>query len=331
MEALTFLEQADRAALQRVYVLAGEEEFLKRQALRVLRRRVLGEEENALGLVLLAGERATLAAVLEELQTAPIFSPRRLVVVEKAEPFLQRYREPLEKELEHLPAHAVLVLEVQSWPGNTRLARRIPAEATIQCQAPPVYRLPAWCVSWCLEHYGKRLLLPAAQYLVDLAGAEMGVLDQELAKLSIYVGDRKQIEVADIEKLVGQGRVEQVWKIFDAISAGQPAQALTVLDQLLEQGEEPLRILGALSGQLRRAVQVVRLQQQGVPPAAAREQAGVLPFQVRQLEQLLRHLGHRLDQVYDWLLQINSNLRGSSALPPRVLLERFLLRLAQPA
>ena len=39
--------------------------------------------------------------------------------------------------------------------------------------------------------------------LVELIGPEMGLLDQELLKLSIYVGDRPKIEQADVDRLVG--------------------------------------------------------------------------------------------------------------------------------
>jgi hypothetical protein len=33
--------------------------------------------------------------------------------------------------------------------------------------------------------------------------------------------------------------------------------------------------------------------------------------------------------LYDWLLQINMDLRGGSVLPPRTVFERFLLKLAR--
>ena len=42
--------------------------------------------------------------------------------------------------------------------------------------------------------------------LCELVGPEMGLLDQELLKLAIYVGDRKRIDVDDVDKLVGRSR-----------------------------------------------------------------------------------------------------------------------------
>jgi DNA polymerase-3 subunit delta len=331
MDSLAFLEKAGKAKPLPLYVLHGDEDFLKRQVLLALRGLVLGGEGDDLGLSVHAGDRATFAAVYDELQTLPFFSRRRLVVVENAEPFVSKHRDALEKAVGRVPASATLVLDVKSWPANTRLAKVIDAAATITCKAPAAYKLPAWCVQWAEARHGKQLAQPAANLLVELVGAEMGQLDQELLKLAVYVGERPRIEAGDVDKLVGSSRAESTWKIFDAIGAGRPAEALAILGRLLDQGEDPLRIVGAFSMQLRRLAQVARLNQQGKSLAAALKEAGVLPFQAKGCEQQLRHLGRRrTERLYDWLLQVNTGLRGGSQLPPRALLERLVIQLARP-
>ena len=58
--------------------------------------------------------------------------------------------------------------------------------------------------------------------------------------------------------------------------------------------------------------------------------AGVPPFAQRGCEQQLRHLGRqRADRLYDWLLEADLGLKGSSQLPARTLLERLVVRLAR--
>src|SRR5438094_465898 len=177
----------------------------------------------------------------------------------------------------------------------------------------------------------RRIVLgEAAQLLVDLIGSDMGLLEQELAKWAIYVGTATKIESADVDKLVGNSRAENMWKIFDAIGAGRSAEALTILDRLFEQGEEPLRILGAFSMQLRRLAQAARGSQQGQSLGAALDRAGVPPFARAASEQQLRHLGRRrADRLYDWLLETDLGLKGSSQLRPQTLLERLVVQLAR--
>ncbi len=260
----------------------------------------------------------------------PFFLARRLVLVDNADPFVTRYRAELERKVGHLPATGTLVLDVKTWPANTRLAKLVDASATIVCKAPAASKLPPWCVEWAQVRHGKQLAGQAAALLVDLIGAEMGQLDQDLLKLATYVGKRSRIELADVDRLVGNSRAESVWKIFDAMAAGNVKDALALLHRLFDQGEEPMRILGAFSMTLRRLAQAHRLTENGVPTATALGQAGVVPFGIRSAEAQMRHLGRaRLDRLYDSLLQMQLDLRGNSPLPPRTLFERFVIRLAQ--
>lgn len=330
MESLAFLERGDQATILPLMVLHGDEAFLKREALNLIRRRVLGGDNAEAEASVHPGDKATFAAVCDELETVPFFSPRRLLVVENADPFVTRFRPLLEKKVARLPKTAVLVLDVKTWPSTTRLAKMVEDAATIVCKAPPAYRLPPWCIQWAAARYQKQLAQPAATLLVDLIGAEMGQLDQELQKLAIYVGDRARIDVEDVDRLVGNSRVESTFKIFDALGAGQTGQALAMLDRLFDQGEEPLRILGAFSMQLRRLAQAGRLAQQGLSLATALERAGVPPFAVRGAEQQLRHLGRaRANRLYEWLLEVDFGIKGGSPLSPRTLLERLVIRLGR--
>lgn len=329
MDALPFLTQSSDK-LSPLYVLAGDEAFLKRQVMQGVRRRALGDDGDEQAVSVFAGDKTTFAEVFDELDTAPFFYARRLVLVENGDPFVTRWRGELEKKVEHLPATATLLLDVKSWPANTRLAKLVPATATIVCKAPASFKLPQWCSEWAKSRYDRQLPNQAASLLVDLVGAEMGQLDQELQKLAVYVGDRQRIDSADVDRLVGNSRAENTWKIFDAIAAGDVKGALAILQRLFDQGEEPLRLLGAWAMQLRRLAQAARLTAHGISIGAALEQAGVPPFAVRSAEQQMRHLGRRrLEELYDGLLQLNMDMRGDSLLPVRTLFERFLLRLAR--
>jgi DNA polymerase III subunit delta len=330
MDSLTFLKGAAKAKPRPIYVLHGDEHFLKRRVLAVLKSLVLGPEEGGFGLSSREGDKANWAEIHDELETLPFLSPRRLVVIDRAEPFVTRERARLEKYFAEPSKTGVLVLDVQSWPATTKLAKALPEPATLVCKAPSSQKLPEWCAEWCAAQHGKPLSAPAARLLVDLVGTDMGLLDQEMAKLAIYIGGNSRIDTADVDQLVGQSRAENTWKIFDLIGAGQIGEALTLLERLLDQGEEPLRLLGAFSMQLRRLAQAARLHGQGESLPAALERAGVPPFGRRNAEQQVRHLGRRrLDQVYDWLLETDLGLKGSSQLPPRTLLERLVVQLAR--
>jgi DNA polymerase-3 subunit delta len=331
MDSLAFLEKAPRVKPQPIYVLTGDEPFLKLRALEALKGLILGSDGGDLGYSSHPGDKATYAEVFDELQTLPFLSPRRLVLIDDADPFVTRERARLEKYFAEPTARGVLALTLKSFPSNTRLFKLLPDAGLLTCKTPPLARLGDWCLHWSAATHGKPLSRDAARLLVELIGPDMGQLDMEMAKLTVYAGDRPRIEAGDVDALVGNRREEKVWGIFDQIGGGQAAEALTLLDRLLTQGEEPIGLLGAFSMQLRKLAAAAALLDRGVALAEALEQAGVPPFARRGVEQQLRHLGRqRVSQLYRWLIETDLGMKGGSQLSPRTLLERLLVRLARP-
>jgi DNA polymerase-3 subunit delta len=335
MDSLSFLERASKAKLQPIYAVVGDEDFLKRQVVAALKVLITGDADESFTLSTFTGDKAELAAVRDDLATPPFIGPRRLVIVEGADPFVTRYRPALEKYFAEPTGPGVLLLDVKSWTASTRLAKLLTDTATIVCKAPTADRLARWCVQRAETQHQKALTKAAADLLVDLVGAEMGQLDQELSKLAVYVGDGARIDVKDVDALVGRSREAKTFDIFAAIGNGETGRALAILDELLEQEMEPLAILGAFSWQLRLLAKVARTWQgRGGSVSAALahvEDKEENAWRARNCEQQLRHLGaQRAAKLFDWLLEADLGLKGSSALPPRVLLERLIVQLARP-
>ncbi len=330
MDSLTFLEQANPAAPLPVYVVYGDEDFLRRRVLEALKLRILGNDENAVfGFSAHSGDKAVWSSIHDELQTLPFLSQRRLVAIESAEAFVSAHRPLLERYVQSPPASGVLVLEVKTWPATTRLYRLLDGPAAISCKALTGAKLSEWCRRWSDTRYGKQLTTAAAQLLVEFVGAEMGLLDQELAKLSVYIGDAARIGAEDVDCLVGNNRAENTFKIFELIAQGNAAGALALLDKLLGQGEKPIALLGAFSWQLRKLAQAARLVSNGAALGESLSRVGL--FKAREAEQLLRHLGRRrAHRLFDWLLSCDLGMKGESELPPRIQMERLVVRLAVP-
>jgi DNA polymerase III subunit delta len=331
MDSLAFLDRVGEFTPQPIYVLHGDELFLKRHVLTALRTHVLGPGPELMGLSSYSGDKVSFATVRNDLATVPFLSPRRLVVIDNADAFVTNERKKLEKYVKEPSSTGVLVLDVKTWVGTTNLAKVL-QDAAILCKTMPTARLPEWCQKWCSAEYGKMITPHAARLLVELVGADMGMLDQELNKLSLYVGEAAKIENADVDRLVGNSREENTWKIMDLIGSGQTGPALTLLSRLFSQGENEVKLLALVGFTLRKVVQAAFLFQMGTPLQTALDQAGINHPAGRQgAEQQMRHLGRqRLAQVYDLLIQTDLGIKGSSALPPRTLLERLVVQLSRP-
>jgi DNA polymerase III subunit delta len=333
MDALAFIEKNGKTRRQPYYVLSGDEDFLKRRVLTILVPLVLGDADPEYGVTTFPGAKTDFSTVRNELDSGSLFGDRMLVLVDQADPFVTEFRPQLEAYVAAPSENGVLVLDVKSLPSTTKLAKAIPEASHIVCKSPGDYKLPAWCVAWCQSQYGKKLTLPASQMLVELVGATMGVLDQELHKLRDFVGERPNIDVADVDGLTGRSRVADVFKIMNAVGDGQPVRALKILGELFDEGEHPLKLLGAFGSQLRRLARAARIHRQGVALEEAMTKAGVATWpQARDsARKQIMHLGrNRLDKLYDWLLELDLGLKGGNPLPARLQIERLIVRLARP-
>lgn len=320
-------------------VVAGGEEFLKRRALVALRRAVLTPDDEMVSLRVLAGKSAELRSIRDELATVSLFGDsRRMVIVEDADEFVTKNRADLEAEADKPRRGGVLVLEVRTFPANTKLAKLVAEHGlTVKCETPSAAKLSKWLVSWCKSAHGSTLEGAAATELIETIGPELGLLDAELTKLA-STADGGKITADAVRQLVAGWRTRTAWDMLDAAAAGQTAEAFTQLDRLLGSGEAPVALMGQIGFTLRRFADAARLVDDAekttrkITPGQALTETGVKPFVLAKSEQQLRQIGRqRALELYDGLLEADLALKGGSALPPRLVLERLLARLSSRA
>ncbi len=329
MHATSFLKAAGDKQIGPIVAVFGPERHLKHAALAALKEAVLGEDGD-IGLVRLTGRDVDFKTVSDELRTISMWGDRRLVLVDEADDFVSKHRASLEKYLQQPAKKSILILDVKTWPKNTRLAKAVAKTGLdIECKALSGSELSNWLTEVSQEEHGKQISRDAIALLVELAGVDLGLLDQELSKLVSYVGDANRIGAEDVRALVGGWKAETTWTMLDAVRDGRLGTALTCLDKLLVAGEAPQRILGGVSFVFRRIAQATEISRHGVPLNAALRQAGVFPRDVGPSEAYLRRIGRRrAEQIYRLLLTADGDLKGSSRAPLRLQLERLLIELS---
>lgn len=340
--ALEFLSQAGRHAPAAVCAVYGDEAFLKREVVTALRRHVLGDAEGEFSLTTFAGPTAQLRDVLDALATVSLFgSSRRLVVVEDADPFVTLYRSELEDYVARPAKGGVLVLDVESWPSNTRLAKAVAAGGlAIECKSPNERQTKSWLAERAKAVHSIRLEASAADAILELLPPELGILAQELDKLALVVGDKRVIDAQLVRDNVGGWRTRAVWDLVDAAAEGRAAEALVQLDRLVSSGEKPHGLLPQMASSLRRFDTATRLieaaeaDRRTLTLRDALAQTGVPPFKLSDAERQLRHIGRRrAKQLTGWLLAADLAIKGHNSADDRarIELERLIVRLAPRA
>lgn len=314
-----------------VYAVCGGEVFLKRQAMDRIVRDVLGNADRSLAMSEYdcATTAAELAGVLDDLRTLPFLSERRLVVVREADKFISAYRQELEDYTASPSPTGVLLIECKSLPGNTRLAKQIAKIGELlKFDSMPAYKVPGWLAGHCKDGYDVQLDAKAAAKLVDLIGPELGLLDAEIRKCVLYIGDRKQITLADVDALVGQQREEQVWNILSAIGAGDEKRALNLWEDVCQTDRAAeARAVGGIAFTVRRLLKAKRAEEAGASSAELMRE-----LWIRDERQLRRELGAfttaQVEQMLSRLLEADVAAKTGLA-SVQTSIERFIIDMSR--
>ena len=339
MKSTDYLFDAAKHKIPAVCAVYGKDSFLKFHVLHAIREQVLADGDAEFSLSRFEGKTAEIEKVLTEVATQSMFGGgQRLVWIEDADPFLTKCRDLLEAYVDKPSKNGVLLLELESFPSNTRLYKKLEQVGfLVDCAPPPDRDIPKWLVRWAKHYHKITCNADAAAMLVDLIGAELGLLDQELTRLSLYVPPKGAITAEIVRENVGGQRIRKIYEILSHTLAGKPADAIRTLDNLLmlDKKAEPIGILAYISKALRQLGAAALLfrdaKQAGKPISvtAALEAAGV-----ERPDQSVQHLNalgsRRAEKLLHWLLQTDLAMKGASSYDPRLALETLLIRVAEP-
>ena len=352
VHAFDYLE-SERQPTPSVCVLFGDEPFLKRLVLQHLREQIFHQDPQDVPDVRLEGDSSQWRDVLDELSTHALFGgDRRCVILENGDRFVTKQRTELEDYVNRPKTTGVLILQVGTWPSNTRLYKAIDKSGLqVDCRAPhrtagrrkvlDEHRLLDWLTTWSSRRHDAQLSTRAAELTLELVGPNLGLLDQELAKLALFVSPGENITPELVRDVVGGWRTKTTWELIDAAVDGNAAEALRQLDDLLQSGENPLALFGPIAWSLRRFAAATRIIEraerlgQRTSLSSALEQAGFRKWPREALENAqrqIRQLGRRrAGQLYRWLLDADLALKGSHSSPVRArfALERLIVRLSK--
>jgi DNA polymerase III subunit delta len=342
LDALDYLAQPKKHPVVGVCAVFGDEPFLKRQVLAALKGQVLEGDDADFSVAVFTGRDVQLRDVNDALATRALFGGgRRMVLVEEADDFVSAHRPELEDYVAQPRSGALLVLDVKLWPATTRLAKAVATGGlAIECRFPPPARLIKWLTSWTKSQHQTVLDPMAAELLAETVESELGLYEQELAKLAALAGPGGTITPELVRSAVGGWRAQTAWEMLDAALDGDTARAMLQLDHLLVSGEVPIALLGQISASLRRFAAATRLieqadwQRRGINLRQALTDAGFKPFVLNKVEPQLRKLGRgRAARLYRWLLETDLALKGASSSPARarLALEELIVRISAPA
>lgn len=254
-----------------VYLLNGEP-FLAEEALRRVRSEAATDDLSEITL----DPSAAAQEILEALETPSLLGGRRLVVVHDAHSLKKDQVEALEAYLDSPAPSSVLVLVCS---GRSKLMDAVnKTGAVVTLEAPRGRQLSGWVLQRA-RTYNLKLDDKAARALLETVGGELRDLDGALRQLATGLREAARVTEADVRRAFARLADERIYAFTDAVGERRIADAMATLRRLLDQGEPPLVLFGALSGHVRRMLQIHRLD----GPRAVGSQLGMPEWRAKKL------------------------------------------------
>lgn len=132
-------------------------------------------------------------------------------------------------------------------------------------------------IDWLIceaEEKEKKLSEENAQVLVDIVGENRNMLEDQLEKICVFLNKEKEITIECIQQVSSELKQFNIFDLQNAIGLKDKAKALTVANNLLENGAEPTFIITMLTRYFTGLAKITELKTQNIPVQEAAKIVG---------------------------------------------------------
>ena len=267
-----------------IQAIVGEDSYLAEAALEQVLKDAVGPDTRE-SVRVLYGDEARWEDVLAAARAGSLFAESRAVVVRRAE--LLKYAsapqedetageakgrakgrpddDPVDAYAEAPAPDATLVLVAAKPDRRRRPWKSLLAKAAVHDAAPRKGRALRSHVEQELKRRGLRFTRDALDQLLEEVGQDLRRLMGEVDKLEAWAEGRSEITGEDVASLLGHGLGQPLYLLSDAFAARDAPKTLELLERLLGDGEEGLRVLATLHRTLRQVRGAVAMREAGAP------------------------------------------------------------------
>lgn len=276
----TINEDIKNGTFRRVYLLYGDEDYLKLQYKNKLLR-ALVTEGDTMNFSRFEGKEAQVPALIDLAETMPFFAEHRVILVEDSG-FFKNAAPQLAEYLPDMPETTCMIFIEKEVDKRSKTYKSLKdIGRMVEFKTPDEKMLTRWVLT-VLQKNGKKLTQPTMQLFLEKAGNSMGNIDRELEKLICYVGDREIIQMDDVEEICTGQTENRIFDMIHMMAEKRQKEALELYYDLLALKEPPMRILFLLVRQFNILLQVKTMVAAGMEQNQIADRAGIRSFTIRR-------------------------------------------------
>ncbi len=166
-----------------------------------------------------------------------------------------------------------------------------------------------------------------AAALVDIVGEDKNTLEQELNKISNFLGEGGKITLELINTIASETKEYNIFNLLDAISSNQKDKALSIGYNLLFHGNHLLVILSTLNKYFITIMQSIELIKKNIPPKEAAAKADVSEyFYTNCLKATNFRSDEKIDKALKALLEADLEVKSTN-LDQKIIFTKLVAKL----
>ena len=312
--------------LKPVYFLHGDEPYLLNACVDSFKNAVLSEATMDFNYSLFYAGDTDVTLIKDAVETLPVFTPQRLVIVKNLDDLKDKELQELESVITNQVASTVLVLFAEKPDKRTKFYKTIfDLAVCVEFKKPYPNEYPQWISHMC-KMQGLKISNDAIHRLHRMVGNNLTELQSQVFRIQDYLGEKTVIELADINEVVSVSREESIFDFTDALGKRDRVMALERLVNLLDQGQSEHGIIALLARHMRILLSVRTGLDQGIGGAKLASVAGVAPFFIQNYSDQAKCWSVRKIEDSISVLHETDKALKSSPLSSHIWLENFVLK-----
>ena len=277
-------EDIKTGQFQNIYLLYGEEAYLKRQYKEKLLNAMVTQGET-MNFSAYEGKDIAQGELIDLAETLPFFAERRVILVEDSG-FFKNSAEELAAYIPEVAESTCFIFVESEVDKRNKLYKQVKKSGRIVCFERQNDEILMRWVGGRLKKEGKAMTRAAYQRFITKTGNDMENIDRELEKLICYCMDRDTIEEEQVEAICVEQTENKIFEMINAISEKRQKQALDLYYDLLTLKEPPMRILFLILRQFQKLMLIKELSGQGADSRTIASKAGMPEFAVRKNQRM---------------------------------------------
>ncbi len=279
-------EHIKKNEFKNVYLIYGEESYLRKQYKDRLKQAVIGDD--TMNYSYFEGDKIDVKEIIDTGNTLPFFSERRLIIVENSG-FFKSANDALADFIRSIPDYLIMVFveaEVDKRNKVYKACSSVGYVCEMKHQSDSV--LIRW-ITGMFKNEGKSISREACMLMLDKTGASMEEIHSEFNKLIGYCMDKNTVEAEDVEAICTTQTTSRIFDMIAAIASRKKDVALSLYYDLLALKEPPMRILYLIVRQFNGILQVKEALSEGKSNSEIARGMGVAPFIVGKYATQSKH------------------------------------------